>query len=85
MLAAAADETYVALAALQGADDGSGELLFRHALGFFPLRAGFDVDGAVVAHAGQLGQLRLLVRVDVIDAQFRAEIVVAGRIDERAP
>ena len=76
MLAAAGDETDGAGRVLQVANEGASDAFFRHALGFFVLRADVDDRGAVVADVGFPRRLGVLVGIDVIDVDLGRKILV---------
>src|SRR5260370_10675601 len=76
MLAAAADKTDIALAALERRDERTGDLLFGQALGFVSPDPALDVNRAIGPDARSLGELRFLVRIYISHMQFGGEVVI---------
>ncbi len=66
MLAAAADYTYSAFAALQCPDNRAGDALFVKSLGFFLLRADIDNGFAFATYIRGARQLRFLQQIDIL-------------------
>src|SRR5208283_495783 len=70
VLARAAQEADIALAALESADQRARDFLFRKTLGVFFAISGIHHDGAFLPDSRGARQLRLLHGIDVIDLQL---------------
>ena len=77
MFAFAADKADHTSAAFEDADESSGELFFGERFGLFFFIAGVQNDVAKRLHAFEAGDIRLLVRIDIIHFEVRRQIGVA--------
>ena len=76
MFAAATNEANRPSIVFQVANESSGDAFFRSALGFFFSRADLHDGRAVILDAGIASELRLLVRIDVLDVHLGRELCV---------
>ena len=74
MLSAAGDKTNRARRALEIADEGPGDALFRHALCRISLRANLDDRSPKLTDSSGARQLRTLIRIHILDAYLGGKV-----------
>src|SRR5438034_7320162 len=74
MLAAAGYKANCSRLALQVADECARDALFRHALGFFLLRADLHDGSAETLDSSLASKERVLFEVDIVNMNFRGEV-----------